>query len=73
MKKDRLGPGPPMNDTMRPEYDFSKGQRGVTARRYVEEANVVVILPDVLDGLPDGLAVNAAPGALGPFLRRREV
>ena len=30
-----------MEDTMRPEYDFSKGERGVTARRYAEKANVV--------------------------------
>ena len=28
-------------DTMRPEYDFSHGKRGVTARRYAQGANVV--------------------------------
>ena len=43
---------------MRPEYDFSGGQRGVTARRYEEGANVVVISPDVLDVFPDGVAVT---------------
>lgn len=38
-----------MEDTMRPEYDFSRGERGVTARRYAEGANLVAISPDVLD------------------------
>ena len=40
-------------DTMRREYDFSKGVRGVTATRYAEGANVVVIDPEVLDVFPD--------------------
>ena len=62
-----------MKDTMRPEYDFSKGQRGVTVHRYVEEANVVVIAPDVLDGLPDGLCRQRGSAGAGPVLRRREV
>ncbi len=30
-------------DTMRPEYDFSDAVRGVTAARYAEGTNVVVI------------------------------
>ena len=30
-------------DTMRPEYDFSKGVRGATAERYAEGRNVVAI------------------------------
>ena len=58
-------------DTMRPEYDFSDGKRGVTARRYAQGANVVVISPDVLDVFPDGAAVNEALRALAPVLRRR--
>ena len=58
-------------DTMRPEYDFSRGKRGVTARRYAQGANVVVISPDVLDVFPDGAAVNEALRALAPVLRRR--
>ena len=57
-------------DTMRPEYDFSSGERGVTARRYAQGANVVVISPDVLDVFPDGAAVNEALRALAPVLRR---
>ena len=57
-------------DTMRPEYDFSHGKRGVTARRYAQGANVVVISPDVLDVFPDGASVNEALRALAPVLRR---
>ena len=34
-------------DTMRPEYDFSKGVRGKHAARYAEGTNVVVLEPDV--------------------------
>lgn len=64
-----------MEDTMRPAYDFSRGERGVTAgvtaRRYAEGANLVVISPDVLDVFPDGIAVNEALLALAPILRRR--
>ena len=55
---------------MRPEYDFSHGKRGVTARRCAQGANVVVISPEVLDVVPDGAAVNEALRALAPVLRR---
>ena len=58
-------------DTMRPEYDFSEAKRGVTARRYAEGANVVVVSPEVLDVFPDGAAVNEALQALAPLLRHR--
>ena len=57
-------------DTMRPEYDFSQGVRGVTAQRYAQGANLVVISPEVLDVFPDGAAVNEALRALAPVLRR---
>ena len=56
---------------MRPEYDFSEAERGVTARRYAGGANVVVISPEVLDVFPDGAAVNKALQALAPLLRHR--
>jgi hypothetical protein len=56
---------------MRREYDFSKGVRGVTAARYAEGANVVVIDPKVLDVFPDGRTVNEALRALAPVLRRQ--
>ena len=50
-------------DTMRPEYDFSKGVRGVTAARYREGTNVVVLDPSVMDVFPDSDAVNEASSA----------
>ena len=58
-------------DTMRPEYDFSKGVRGVTAARYAQGANIVVIDPEVLDVFPDGATVNEALRALAPVLRQQ--
>ena len=58
-------------DTLRPEYDFSRAVRGVTAARYGEGANVVVIDPEVLDVFPDGQSVNEALRALAPVIRRR--
>jgi uncharacterized DUF497 family protein len=46
--------------TMRPEYDFSKGVRGVTAGRYAQGTNVVLLDPDVAEVFPDSRAVNEA-------------
>ena len=56
-------------DTMRPEYDFASGVRGVTAKRYARGTNIVVIAPEVLDVFPDGPSVNAALKALAPVIR----
>ena len=47
-------------DTMRPEYDFSNATRGVTAVRYRDGTNVVVLDPDVKAVFPDSVAVNEA-------------
>ncbi len=47
-------------DTMRPEYDFSKAVRGVTAARYAEGTNVVLLDPDVAEIFPDNREVNEA-------------
>jgi hypothetical protein len=47
-------------DTMRPEYDFSKAVRGVTAARYAEGTNVILLDPDVAEIFPDTRAVNEA-------------
>ena len=58
-------------DTMRPEYDFSEGVRGITAPRYAQGTNVVVVDPDVLDVFPDGTSVNEALRALAPMIRHR--
>jgi len=57
---------------MRAEYDFSKGVRGVTAKRYREGTNVVVIDPEVRDVFPDSESVNAALRALAPVIRQRK-
>jgi hypothetical protein len=56
---------------MRPEYDFSRAVRGVTAARYAQGTNVVVIDPDVLDVFPNGASVNEALRALAPVLRQK--
>ena len=61
----------PDRDTMRPEYDFSKARRGVTAARYAQGTNVAVIDPDLLDVFPDASAVNAPLHALAPMFRQR--
>ena len=58
-------------DTMRPEYDFSSGVRGVTAVRYAQGANVVVVDPNVLDVFPDGKSVNETLRALAPVIRQQ--
>ncbi len=51
-------------DTMLPEYDFSKGRRGVTAARYARGSNIVVLEPDVAAAFPDAASVNDALRAL---------
>jgi len=57
-------------DTMRPEYDFSKAVRGVTAARYAQGTNVVVLEPDVARLFPNATAVNEALRALGAIIQR---
>jgi hypothetical protein len=56
---------------MRPEYDFSTGVRGATAKRYSAGTNVVIIDPDLLDVFPDSTAVNETLRALAPVMRKR--
>ena len=73
MKKPRAKKRPPLDpdrDTLRPEYDFSKGVRGATAARYAQGTNIVVVDPDVRDVFPDSAAVNDALRALAPVIRR---
>lgn len=70
-KKSRRPREDPDRDTMRKEYDFSGAVRGVTATRYAQGTNIVVIDPEVLDVFPDSLAVNEALRALAPVLRRQ--
>jgi hypothetical protein len=47
-------------DTMRASYDFSKAKRGVTAARYAQGTNVILLDPDVAEVFPDTRAVNEA-------------
>ena len=47
MKKQTRRKPSEAKDTMRPEYDFSKGVRGKHAAKYAEGTNVVVLEPDV--------------------------
>ena len=56
-------------DTMRKEYDFSGGVRGVTAARYRRGNNFVVVDPDVLDVFPDGESVNKILRAIAKVVR----
>ncbi len=71
MKKNSGRTTPSERDTMQPEYDFSGARRGVTAARYAQGANVVVIDPEILDVFPDGNAVNESLRALAPLIRRQ--
>ena len=58
-------------DTMRPEYDFSKGVRGKHAARYAKGTNLVLLEPDVAAEFPTAEEVNGALRALADILRRR--
>ncbi len=70
-KRDSHTGGAEERDTMRPEYNFSGAVRGVTAARYAEGTNIVVIAPDVLDVFPDSASVNEALKALASVIRHR--
>jgi hypothetical protein len=56
-------------DTLRPEYDFSKALRGVTAARYAEGTNVVLLDPDVAELFPDSRAANEALRTIARLMR----
>ncbi len=59
-------------DTMRPEYDFSKGVRGKHAVRYAAGTNVVVLEPDVAAEFRTAEDVNETLRAVAAILRRRK-
>ena len=56
----RRRPADRIGDDIADEYDFSKASRGVTAKRYAEGSNVVVLDPDVAAVFPNAAAVNTA-------------
>lgn len=51
-------------DTMLPEYDFTRARRGATAARYAQGSNIIVLEPDVAAAFPDAASVNEALRAL---------
>ena len=51
-------------DTMRDEYDFSKGIRGKHHEAYRRGTNIVVLEPDVAKVFRDSAAVNGALRAI---------
>lgn len=59
------------DDTLRPEYDFSKGVRGKHAARYASGTNVVVLEPDVAAEFRTPEEVNDTLRAVAQLLRRR--
>jgi hypothetical protein len=58
-------------DTMRPEYDFSKGIRGKHAARYAEGTNVVVLEPDVAQEFKTADQVNETLRAVSQLLQQQ--
>lgn len=70
-KRSASRPLDPDRDTMRAEYDFSGAVRGVTAARYRQGTNIIVLDPAVMDVFPDSASVNDALRALAPVLRRK--
>jgi hypothetical protein len=61
-KPKRTRPSAPARDRdeLRPEYDFSHGERGRYAERYRAGTNLVLLEPDVAERFPDSEAVNRA-------------
>jgi len=72
----KVGESDPDRDTMRPEYDFSKGTRGKYASRYPHGSIVVTLDPDVAAVFPSAAAAGDAlrqllRGSPTPTPRRR--
>ena len=67
--KEKAHPRGSDKDTMRPECDFSKAIRGVTAARYAEGTNVVLLDPDVAELFPDSRAANEALRTIARLMR----
>jgi len=58
-------------DTMRTDYDFSKGVRGKHAAQYAAGTNVVLIEPDVAAEFPTAKDVNETLRTVAKLLQRR--
>src|SRR6266496_3740099 len=70
MKKQTKRKASEEQDTMRPEYDFSKGVRGKHAARYAEGTNVVVLEPDVAREFRTTEQVNETLRAVSKMLQQ---
>jgi hypothetical protein len=70
MKKQSRGKPSHAKDTMRPEYDFSKGVRGKHASKYAQGTNVVVLEPDVAREFRTSEAVNETLRAVSKILQQ---
>jgi hypothetical protein len=57
-------------DTLRREYDFSKGVRGKHAAKYAEGSNVVVLEPDVARDFRTAEEVNETLRAVSKMLQQ---
>lgn len=68
MKKQNRSRADAEEDTMRPEYDFSKGVRGKHAAQYATGTNVVVLEPDVASEFPTADDVNQTLRAVSRLL-----
>jgi hypothetical protein len=71
MKKQTKRKPPTDKDTMRPEYDFSKGVRGKHAAKYAEGTNVVVLEPDVAQEFQTTEQVNETLRAVSKLLQQQ--
>ena len=58
-------------DSLREQYDFSRGVRGKHSARYASGTNVVVLEPDVASAFPTAREVNDALRALAQIIRSR--
>jgi len=70
MKKQTRKKQSEAKDTMRPEYDFSKGVRGKHAAKYAAGTNVVVLEPDVAREFRTAEQVNETLRAVSKMLQQ---
>ena len=70
MKKQTRRKQSEAKNTMRPEYDFSKGVRGKHAAKYAEGTNVVVLEPDVAREFRTTEQVNETLRAVSKLLQQ---
>jgi hypothetical protein len=70
MKKQTRRKQSKATDTMRPEYDFSKGVRGKHAAKYAQGTNVVVLEPDVAREFRTTEQVNETLRSVSKMLRQ---